>query len=54
MLCYLVEDEENLNTLLSFSLNQEGYKVKSFFDLTSASQCINERVDAWIIDINLN
>lgn len=53
MLCYLVEDEENLNTLLTFSLNQEGYKVKSFFDLTSASKCMTEFVDAWIIDINL-
>lgn len=53
MLTYLVEDEENLNTLLSFSLKQEGYEVRSFFDLSSASQCINEKVDAWIVDINL-
>ncbi len=30
MLCYLLEDEENLNTLLSFSLKQEGYEVKTF------------------------
>jgi len=53
MLCYLVEDEENLNTLLSFSLKQEGYEVKTFFTKSEAMACIHDSVDAWIVDINL-
>lgn len=53
MLCYLVEDEENLNTLLSFSLKQEGYDVKTFFSLGDAKSCVHDTVDAWIVDINL-
>lgn len=53
MLCYLLEDEENLNTLLSFSLKQEGYDVKTFLTFKDAYECKDENVDAWIIDINL-
>lgn len=53
MLCYLVEDEENLNTLLSFTLKQEGYDVKSFLTYGDAEKCIQDDVDAWIVDINL-
>jgi two-component system response regulator CssR len=53
MICYLVEDEENLNTLLSFSLKQDGYEVKSFLDFKSAMDHIHDVVDAWIVDINL-
>lgn len=53
MLCYLLEDEENLNTLLSFSLKQEGYDVKTFLTLKDAYIYKEDRVDAWIIDINL-
>lgn len=53
MLCYLVEDEENLNTLLSFSLKQDGYDIKSFFTFQEAMACIGDTVDAWIVDINL-
>jgi|LGOV01.1.fsa_nt_gb two-component system response regulator CssR len=53
MKCYLVEDEENLNTLLSFSLKQEKYEVTSFLNYTDASKHIEDDTDAWVIDINL-
>lgn len=53
MRCFLVEDEENLNTLLSFSLKQEGYEVESFFNYKDAAQVIGQEPDAWIVDINL-
>jgi two-component system response regulator CssR len=53
MLCYLLEDEENLNTLLSFSLKQEGYEVKIFFTYKDGFACRDDSVDAWIVDINL-
>lgn len=53
MLCYLVEDEENLNTLLTFSLQQEGYDVKGFLTFKEALVNIDDVVDAWIVDINL-
>lgn len=53
MTCYLVEDEENLNTLLAFSLKNEKYEVKSFLNYKEASCALNDVKDAWIIDINL-
>lgn len=53
MICYLLEDEENLNTLLSFSLTQEGYEVKTFLTYKDAYSCIDDSVDAWVVDINL-
>ena len=53
MLCYLLEDEQNLNTLLSFSLKQEGYDVRTFFTYRDAYDCKEDDVDAWVIDINL-
>ncbi len=53
MTCYLVEDEENLNTLLSFSLKNEKYDVVSFLTYTEALEHIKDNVDAWIVDINL-
>ena len=53
MVCYLVEDEVNLNTLLSFSLEQEGYEVKSFFDYKSALEALGDCPDVWVVDINL-
>lgn len=53
MICYLVEDEENLNTLLSFALKQDGYEVKSFLTYHDAKACIHDDVDAWVVDINL-
>ncbi len=53
MLCYLVEDEENLNTLLSFSLKQEGYDVKTFLTYKDAYACKDDSVNAWVVDINL-
>ncbi|MCH4886170.1 response regulator transcription factor [Acidaminobacter sp. JC074] len=53
MICYLVEDEENLNTLLTFSLKQEGYDVTSFLTYNEAVDHLEDDVDAWIVDINL-
>jgi len=53
MKCYLVEDEENLNTLLSFALKQESYEVTSFMNVTTAMAHLKDEVDAWVVDINL-
>ena len=53
MICYLVEDEENLNTLLTFTLKQEGYEETSFLTYNDALCHIEDDIDAWIIDINL-
>ncbi|MFY4775489.1 response regulator transcription factor [Metabacillus sp. RGM 3146] len=50
---HLVEDETNLNTLLSTYLKQEGWEVKSFLNGSSALQEIHEPPHLWILDIML-
>jgi len=50
---YLVEDEENLNMVLSKYLEKEGYIVKSFLDGNSALAMIKDSPDLWILDIML-
>lgn len=50
---YLVEDEKNLNILLEKYLLREGYKVKTFFDGSSAIARISDLPDLWILDIML-
>lgn len=50
---YLVEDEENLNDILTFYLKNEGYNVKSFINGLDAQKCIKEDIHLWILDIML-
>ncbi|NLO22039.1 MAG: response regulator transcription factor [Syntrophomonadaceae bacterium] len=50
---YLVEDEENLNELLSSYLSKEGWQVQPFLSGEKAMQAIPERPDLWILDIML-
>ena len=50
---YLVEDEKNLNKLLSSYLKNEGWKVKSFISGKEAQKSIMNRPDLWILDIML-
>lgn len=52
MKCYLVEDEKNLNMLLTFSLKQEGYDVTSFHTYSEAMDHVHEE-GIWVVDINL-
>lgn len=49
----LVEDELNLNQILTSYLQKEGWQVQSFSDGKSALQAINERPHLWILDIML-
>ncbi|RSK26053.1 DNA-binding response regulator [Bacillus sp. HMF5848] len=50
---YLVDDEINLNQILTTYLQKEGWQVKSFFDGESALTAISEKPDLWILDIML-
>ncbi len=50
---YLVEDEENLNELLSSYLSKEGWHIQPFLSGEKAMQAIPERPDLWILDIML-
>ncbi|MEA1962019.1 MAG: response regulator transcription factor [Bacillota bacterium] len=49
----LVEDEQNLNELLSSYLQKEGWEVQSFLTGEAARQAIKSRPDLWILDIML-
>ncbi|BDG34449.1 response regulator [Geobacillus sp. 44B] len=52
---YLVEDEENLNHLLTSYLEKEGWNVTSFFNGNDALMALKERNQPhlWILDIML-
>jgi two-component system, OmpR family, response regulator CssR len=52
---YLVEDEENLNHLLTSYLEKEGWNVTSFFNGNDALRALKERSQPhlWILDIML-
>jgi len=50
---YLVEDEENLNNILTMYLKKEGYIVKSFLKGEDARQSIANEPHLWILDIML-
>lgn len=50
---FLVEDEDNLNKVLSSYLLEEGWQVRSFFDGQVAQSAILERPHLWILDITL-
>ncbi|WP_053956545.1 response regulator transcription factor [Inediibacterium massiliense] len=50
---YLVEDEENLNSILKMYLEKEGYEVKSFLDGKTALEKVCNPPHLWILDIML-
>ncbi len=50
---YLVEDETNLNELLSSYLKKEGWEVSSFLNGEAARSAIPDRPHLWILDIML-
>jgi len=50
---YLVEDEENLNRLLTSYLEKEGWNVKSFLTGNAAQKAIKDSPKLWILDIML-
>lgn len=50
---YLVEDEQNLNQLLTTYLQNEGWDVQSFLNGTDARAAISKQPDLWILDIML-
>lgn len=50
---YLVEDDKNLNLVLSSYLEKEGWQVKTFFNGEDAIKNIMNPPDLWILDIML-
>ncbi len=50
---YLVEDDKNLNTLLTSYLKNEGWQVKSFLCGEKARKAIEIHPHLWILDIML-
>lgn len=50
---YLVEDDENLNLILTSYLEREGLLVSSFLNGMSAKENIGNPPDLWILDIML-
>jgi two-component system response regulator CssR len=52
-LIYLVEDDQNLNDILSSYLEKEGWKVKKFLSGSEAQNKIQEKPHLWILDIML-
>ncbi|WP_459168442.1 response regulator transcription factor [Natronospora cellulosivora (SeqCode)] len=50
---YLLEDDKNLNQLLSSYLEKEGWQVTSFFTGEKAMKKIQDQPDLWILDIML-
>lgn len=50
---YLVEDDKNLNLILTTYLEKEGWEVSSFFTGGEALKVINNPPDLWILDIML-
>ena len=50
---YLVEDDENLNLVLKKYLENEGWKVHSFLNGSTAQNNIGNTPDLWILDIML-
>lgn len=50
---YLVEDDKNLNLILSTYLKKEGWEVSSIFTGEEALNLISSPPDLWILDIML-
>lgn len=49
----IVEDEVNLNNILTAYLEKEGYRVNSFINGQDAKNAIGYDVDMWVVDIML-
>jgi len=52
-LIYLVEDEQNLNRVLTTYLQNEGWQVRSFVEGGEARKAIQQHPHLWILDIML-
>jgi two-component system, OmpR family, response regulator CssR len=52
-LIYLVEDDENLNKILTSYLENEDWRVRSFLRGRAAQEAIAEHPHLWILDIML-
>jgi len=50
---YLVEDDSNLNSILTSYLKNEGWVVKSFENGKKAEEVIEDNPDLWVLDIML-
>jgi len=50
---YLVEDDKNLNSILTSYLKNEGWVVKSFKKGNTAKTAIEDKPDLWVLDIML-
>ena len=50
---YLVEDDQNLNDILSFYLKKEGFEVTGFVNGLSALDQVKDEPDLWVLDIML-
>ncbi|GAQ24604.1 MULTISPECIES: response regulator transcription factor [Tepidanaerobacter] len=50
---YLVEDDKNLNLVLTSYLEKEGWQVSSFLTGSEAEDAIKDPPDLWILDIML-
>ena len=50
----IVEDEKNINEVLAFTFQKEGYKTLSAFDgVTGVEMCLKEKPSLVLLDINL-
>lgn len=50
----IVEDEKNINDILSYTFTQSGYKTLSAYDgTTGLEMCLKEKPDLVLLDINL-
>lgn len=49
----VIEDEKNLNAIISAYLEKEGYQVRSFLNGSEAIEAIGLETELWIIDIML-
>ncbi|SHE77904.1 two-component system, OmpR family, response regulator CssR [Desulforamulus putei DSM 12395] len=50
---FLVEDEKNLNEILTSYLEKEGWEIRPFTEGKSALEAIKEQPHLWILDIML-
>lgn len=50
---YLVEDDQNLNDILSSYLEKEGWQVKNFLNGEPARKVIKDSPHLWVLDIML-
>jgi len=49
----IIEDEKNLNAIISTYLEKEGYSVRSFLNGNDGLEAVGLETDLWIIDIML-